>query len=373
MNNELKILQLSHGRIYPPYSSAYSMRVHQIFKDQNRKIFSVGGFFIRDRKIGYIEQYRSLILTALSVINGNRSFEIMISQKKFLRKKFIKRSRELINESDIIVFEGPWLYPVFKDDIKNKFIVYDAHNIEYLLRKGNKYEENVKKIEEDLAKNANIIFTVTKEDLESFKNIYSIALNKIYLIPHTIPIKDYGWKGKLSNDLVFIGSLYEPNILALKEIENLAEKMKEFNFHIIGNISKYPGKKKMKNIIYHGVVSEEKKDEILNNSLLALNPVTIGSGRNVKMFDYLAHGLPVISTKIGVRGFDENKIKDFVFIEDIENFGKKIIELSENRMVVEKASGMAYGYAKNLYEIENKIDPMDIIYEHFKKHNLNNG
>ncbi|MGC8681371.1 MAG: hypothetical protein ACP5R3_02580, partial [Thermoplasmata archaeon] len=181
--NDLKIIQLSHGRIYPPYSSAYSMRVHQIFNDQDRKILSVGGFFIRDKKIGYIEQYRSLILTALSVIKGNRSFEIFISQKKFLRKKFIKRSRELINVSDIIVFEGPWLYPLFKNDLKNKFVVYDAHNIEYLLRKNNIYEEYVKSIEGELAKRADVIFTVTKEDYENLMKLYNIY-DKIYLIPH---------------------------------------------------------------------------------------------------------------------------------------------------------------------------------------------
>ncbi|MGC9176390.1 MAG: glycosyltransferase [Thermoplasmata archaeon] len=367
--NDLKIIQLSHGRIYPPYSSAYSMRVHQIFNDQDRKILSVGGFFIRDKKIGYIEQYRSLILTALSVIKGNRSFEIFISQKKFLRKKFIKRSRELINVSDIIVFEGPWLYPLFKNDLKNKFVVYDAHNIEYLLRKNNIYEEYVKSIEGELAKRADVIFTVTKEDYENLMKLYNIY-DKIYLIPHVLPIKEYEWRGSLSKDLVFIGSLYEPNIIALKKIEYMAEKLVDFNFHIIGNINKYPGKRKLKNIIYHGMVNENKKDEILNNSLLALNPVTIGSGRNVKMFDYLSHGLPVVSTKIGARGFDENEIKNFVFIEEIENFEKRILELSTKRKVVENASREAYNYAKNLYIRENR-NAMDIIIKKLKKDNFN--
>ena len=34
----------------------------------------------------------------------------------------------------------------------------------------------------------------------------------------------------------------------------------------------------------------------------ALNPVTYGSGTNVKMLDYFAAGLPVVSTEAGARG-----------------------------------------------------------------------
>jgi glycosyltransferase involved in cell wall biosynthesis len=37
---------------------------------------------------------------------------------------------------------------------------------------------------------------------------------------------------------------------------------------------------------------------------LALNPMISGSGSNLKLFEYLAAGLPVVSTSFGVRGVD---------------------------------------------------------------------
>ena len=71
--NEIKILQLAHGKIIPEYTSAYSMRCYSIFKDiKYRKIFSVAGTVFKDRHTDFALQFRSIILTGLSMLKGNR-------------------------------------------------------------------------------------------------------------------------------------------------------------------------------------------------------------------------------------------------------------------------------------------------------------
>jgi hypothetical protein len=45
---------------------------------------------------------------------------------------------------------------------------------------------------------------------------------------------------------------------------------------------------------------------------IGLNPITRGSGSNVKLFEYLVARLPVISTAFGVRGTDLLPQVDFV-------------------------------------------------------------
>ncbi|MCI4434289.1 MAG: glycosyltransferase [Thermoplasmata archaeon] len=361
----IKILQLAHGRIIPPFYSGYSRRCHDLFRGENRKIISIGGPFIIDRKEDDAEQYSSLSLLISSILKGNRSFEILISRGR-LRKKFIRRAEELIKESDVIVFEGPWLYRPLKNILGKKFIVYDAHNVEYILRKNNPYQEEVKEIEGDLVKNADLIFLVTSEDMEIMKKTYELNEEKLYLIPIQLEIKEYKWRGENSKDIVFIGSLYEANILALKEIEKIAEKLDDFTFHIIGSLKNYPKKKKLKNIVYHGTLEEEKKDEILNSSFLALNPVTMGSGRNVKMVDYIIHGLPVLTTPLGARGFNIQEIKDIIFIENLENFPTRIIEISKKREVLPVISKRLYDYGKILFESETSRKPLKIIEEKLK-------
>jgi glycosyltransferase involved in cell wall biosynthesis len=53
-----------------------------------------------------------------------------------------------------------------------------------------------------------------------------------------------------------------------------------------------------------GVVSEAAKNALLGCASTGLNPMTTGGGSNVKVPEYFAAGLPVVSTAYGVRGFD---------------------------------------------------------------------
>ncbi len=55
-----------------------------------------------------------------------------------------------------------------------------------------------------------------------------------------------------------------------------------------------------------GVVDEAAKEQLLHAADVALNPMFGGSGTAVKMFDYMAAGLPVISTAVGARGIVDN-------------------------------------------------------------------
>ena len=48
---------------------------------------------------------------------------------------------------------------------------------------------------------------------------------------------------------------------------------------------------------------------------VGLNPITRGAGANVKLFEYIASGLPVISTSFGVRGTSLVMHQDYVHFE----------------------------------------------------------
>jgi hypothetical protein len=358
------VLQIAHGKIIPNYSSAYSIRCHTLINNLNRKLISTAGAIFRDEKDAYSEQYRSILLTVWSFIKGSRSLEIYISQGKYLRKRYVKRLKELVVASDIIIFEGPWQHPLVKDLLDNKLIIYDAHNVEYLLRRGNKYAEDCKKIEGDLLKCSFLILSVAKKDITNFVEIYGTELSKFRHAPLGISVPRKQWEGKLSNSIVFIGSLYSPNNDALNRIIELADHYPAFTFEIIGSVRPTKGSK-LKNIVYHGVVDENRKDEIMSRCFLALNPVTEGSGRNLKMVDYLAHGLPVMSTPIGVRGFEDFSITDSIIVSELGQFGSKIEKLSEDREMVEQMSKNSRVLYEKISKTENAIDPDEIIMQAF--------
>jgi glycosyltransferase involved in cell wall biosynthesis len=62
-----------------------------------------------------------------------------------------------------------------------------------------------------------------------------------------------------------------------------------------------------------------------------------GSGTNLKMLDYMAAGLPVVSTEVGARGIDlENGIH--AIICDIDMFPEKISDIINDNNLSESLS-----------------------------------
>lgn len=344
--NGVKVLQVCHGPLLPDYISAYSLRCHSLISGVNKKLISVGGAFFKDRKTNEVEQYRSILLTGLAFVKGNRSFELMIAKGEHLRRKYLTRLRYLVSISDVIIFEGPWQFPLVKDLLVDKMVVYDAHNVEYLLREGNIYQDQVKSIESELISSSDLIMTFAKKDMENFINIYGVKEDRIFYAPHVIKKSGAEWKGFNSRNLVFIGSRFGPNDEAVNRIYEIAKDLPDFNFEIIGS-ARNTNKMKLKNVIHHGIVSEEEKDRIMQGCFLSLNPVTEGSGRNLKIFDYLSHGLPILSTPVGIRGFESPNLLDAVVVKNIEEFGQTIPLLYNNRNRLLEMSGQAL----KLYEL----------------------
>ena len=85
-------------------------------------------------------------------------------------------------------------------------------------------------------------------------------------------------------------------------------------------------------MIFHGVLSENELLEIASKCSFAVNPVFSGGGSNVKNADYLALGLPILTTNFGIRGFE--KYKKFIEIRSIQrwrDFEKNQVPISIRR------------------------------------------
>lgn len=353
----MKILQIAHGRILPKHNSAYSLRCHryvQRFKDRN--LISIGGLVFRDERESYAWQFRSILMTGFAFLKGNRSFEIYISRARFMRKKYIHQVASLIDQSDVVIFEGPWQFPVFRQYLKGKKIVYDAHNVEYVLRKGNIWENYVRELENDLLSNCDLVITVSEDDRDKIIDLYGLESDKIKAIPEGYITSPLDWKGAESDSIIFIGSAYEPNVRAAELVLKTAESLPQLHFNIMGSVCSVLRRTKVpKNVTLLGMVDESTKYQVLSNSVLALNPVTIGSGRNVKMIDYVSSGVPVVTTEVGARGF-ESIIKNKFYITDTDKLTDTIKRAISDRADLKSISNFYIEYAKNNgYEVTEKM------------------
>jgi glycosyltransferase involved in cell wall biosynthesis len=104
---------------------------------------------------------------------------------------------------------------------------------------------------------------------------------------------------------VFFGSWHPPNLDAAELIIELAAELPEVLFVSAGRHGDaFANRLVPRNVVFAGMVSQRAKRRLLEAADLALNPMRIGSGTNLKLLEYLAAGVPVVSTPFGARGID---------------------------------------------------------------------
>jgi glycosyltransferase involved in cell wall biosynthesis len=250
-----------------------------------------------------------------------------------LSKDYINAIRSNISTYDVVIFSHPWAYSHFREniDLDRQLLVYDSHNFEGLLRTefhddGDLGTEIVKEVilaEYELAHRADLVAACSEEDRNLFAQIYGIDPNKIKIISNGVftqeivpPTSKEKLKAKHilkigENTALFIGSDYKPNVEAANYIySELAPFLPEINFIFCGRVANSKGFKtntivSPPNCFLIGSISEEQKLQYLWAADIALNPMFTGSGTNIKMLDYLAAGLPVVSTQVGARGINK--------------------------------------------------------------------
>lgn len=116
---------------------------------------------------------------------------------------------------------------------------------------------------------------------------------------------------------VFLGSGHPPNAEAARLIiETMAGPLPEVEFLLIGSVGGwFHGMALPGNVHCLGMVPSGVKNFLLGAADVALNPMLAGSGSSVKMMDYMAAGLPILSTEVGARGMSPEERESTVLLE----------------------------------------------------------
>jgi len=310
---------------------------------------------------------------------GKTTLDVTVPKLMKYTPKYKKKLSLLSIDKDIIIVSHPWVYPYVKEAIrkmpKKPVLIYDSHNFEYDIKNrllkdtliGRYLTSIVKSVERSLAKDCNLIFACSQDDANNFSKNYDINKDKILTVPNGASIEGISFptcsekasmKSRFGFDekkiAIFLASGgYGPNNDAAEFIcDILAFELPNVFFVLVGSICDYISNKYNdkipKNIKLMGIVSSEDKKDLLYAADIALNPVSMGSGTNIKLFDYLAAGLPIISTPIGARGIEFTSNEDLVVIglEDFSNQIKIILENNEfKRKLSQGARNLAERYS----------------------------
>jgi len=273
--------------------------------------------------------------------------------------EFVEAVKQAIADADYVICAHPYAFPLVKRYAAGQKIVHESHNVEYLLKKqilpdnkhGKKLLGKVFEAEKQACNEAVLTTVVSPEDARCLVELYGLNPTKVLEVPSCVdldsvsftpPLRRMENKRSLGLEnqylVLFIGSWHQPNIEATERIFEVATVLPRVKFLIVGSVGLYFRQKENAsippNVGFMGVVENEEKDFILGIVDLALNPMTSGSGINLKLLDYIAAGVPVISTPFGARGL--NIGEELIDFCEIDNFAEMIDQHFERRINEER-------------------------------------
>ena len=314
-------------------------------------------------------------------VGGKTIIDTTFPQLAYLSPQFVNYVRNEVVKADAVVFSHPWVYPLVKDLLNNaQTVIYDSQNVEGYLRYallddgglGTAIVREVVKTEYELCHTAAVVLACSQEDRDLFNKLYDVPMSKMKVVPNgvfTEKIKPLATadrvilKAKLGladhKAAIFIGSNYPPNLEASRFIINdLAPAIPELTFIIAGGVGEGINSNSMNvggNIKVTGILTDEEKLSYLAASDLAINPMFSGSGTNIKMFDFMAAGMPVISTGTGSRGITNSDYAGII-ISDKSEFALCLRGLVNDDLHIQNLGEMNREFVETNFSWE-KISP----------------
>lgn len=276
-----------------------------------------------------------------------------------LRKKIEKL---LISfNPDIIQFEQAFPFLGFREILKDlnlhPRIVYNSQNIEAPMRREimklgkakqkdiNSAYETIDEVELYLAKNADVVSVVSKEDGEYYKSRggkdYIIAANGIS--PVTFNQKSHDKWAKYFEALgvkkiaLFVGSGHLPNMAGIKKMIGFRVGFIPTDTRIVfaggagSNIRENFDKSDMlavpfwRRVINVGILRQESLEGLIARADVMLLPIVDGGGSNLKTAEAILSGKKIVATTFAFRGFEQYMKLPNIWIANTEKDFKSSI------------------------------------------------
>jgi len=290
---------------------------------------------------------------SLQAMDPTLTMDVTFPLLSFLSKAFADRVAYEARSADVIVFSHPWVFPIVSrlPELEGKPFIYDSQNVEGHLRRsllGEKglaggIAEMVESLERELCARASAVFACSADDALAFELHYGVDPSKIHVIPNgtnvhlVVPGADRTLARRAlglpadARVVVFLGSRYAPNAEAARFIwTTLAPALPDVRFVIAGGCTDELHPQDIpENVMVLGTVEAAVRDRALAAADLAINPMSRGSGTNIKMFDFFAAGLPTVTTGVGARGLGSGAGIAYQ-VADLDDFAAQVRALLDS-------------------------------------------
>ena len=255
--------------------------------------------------------------------------------------------RQLDRDADVWQIESLNLTPLLERAPAKALKVYASQNVEaeWFARVGpkvfgrGKWTKRVEELERRAVETADIVIAVCEEDRYTFVRRYGAAQDRVWVVdngfdedvvrppsPEERAVARRAFEIGDERALVFVGSDVPHNRDAVEVLQrHVVPHLERLNavLLLVGSVSNvYAGRIASRRVRILGFRPDIMP--VLWASDLALHPMTVGAGSNVKLPMMLAAGLPVLSTSFGLRGF--GRLTPYVEIVEPREFPEVIAE-----------------------------------------------
>ncbi|WP_426038738.1 glycosyltransferase family 4 protein [Brevundimonas sp. DC300-4] len=281
-----------------------------------------------------ISQADSQKMHSLFARTGRYLHDILCIEEYSFTDAFRAEVREAIAWADAVVISTPFLAPFISPLCKRTQLkIHESHNVEadakasYLSVGRNpvmmaRFLEQVRVAETLALCSADAVIAVSDGDAQRFADLYDVQASKLVVVPNGVTSADYdavppeaveAMRGVLSSPAgvgLFIGSAYGPNIESYKQTRlwldeaGFSGKVIVLGRMIEARDDSWPKVGFTENWL--GFVDLETKLLLMRSADFALQIVTSGGGTNLKVFEYMAAGLPIIANNFGTRGIADD-------------------------------------------------------------------
>ena len=332
-----KILVLSGLQVFPPESGG-QLRTAGLIGALVARGYDVTVYSMVGRKADYLARlpsgFTSLRERLREYVDRGRFWAAMQFPSYWLRLPPLwiaallsiqtpRKLKQLLAECDAVLVDFPFLYPAAGR--ASRPMALNTHNVEANLWPRRWVSRLVAAIEKRAARGVQHVFCCSESDLEHFTAL--AGPGRTSMVPNGIdPTRFAGIAseraplraalGYRDEDrvLFFAASAFAPNVEALAWLQSFVAsnqallESRNLHFLVAGSVAKQPFESPRLRAV--GMVPHI--EPYFAAADLAFNGVFRGSGTNVKMAEFIAAGLPILSSTSGMRGYDVTDGEDCI-------------------------------------------------------------
>lgn len=228
-----------------------------------------------------------------------------------------------------VVLAHPYMHPAVESLRPDLPVVLDAHNAELAMKAtvlpddeaGAWWLRHVEQVERAAVAASRVVTVTTETDAATLSSTYGVPPDRFVVIGNGVDTRSKpmvgvddrrrnraGLLAQLGRPpgeglALFIGSGHAPNVIAAQAIIESAADLHDTTFVLAGAHTELlnPGDAPP-NVHLLGVIGDSQRDALLAGADVALNPMTAGGGSNLKLLEYFAWGVPVVTSLVGARG-----------------------------------------------------------------------